>query len=63
MRMVLIESNRHTKIVVTLKSYPAYKTYINTLIALYGGKEIKRNSRYVHIEIFEDLLNKKRREE
>ena len=59
--MTLLEKSRHTKIVCTLKEYAGFATYIHALILAYGGQEIKRNSRYIHFEIFDDVLNRKQK--
>ncbi len=61
MQMTLLEKSRHTKIVCTLKEYAGFATYIDALILVYGGQKIKRNSRYIHFEIFDDVLNRKKK--
>ena len=62
MQMTLLETSRHTKIVCALKEYAGLGTYIHALILAYGGQEIKRNSRYIHFEIFDDVFIKQKTE-
>ena len=59
MNMKLIEKNRHTLLIVKNNELPIYKKIINAYIAKYGGEVVKENSRFVHIEIYFDLLNGK----
>lgn len=57
MELQLIEEENKTRIKCRIKDYKEMKEYIDALIALHGGKEEKRNSRYVYIVIDADLLN------
>jgi hypothetical protein len=58
--MRLIESNRHTEIKVSIKQLPIYKNLISSYIVKFGGREVKRSTRFIYIEIDADLLNANR---
>lgn len=58
MELKLIESNRHTQIKVPVNQLSVYKKLILSYIALHGGRETKRNSRFIYFEIDADLMNK-----
>ncbi len=60
MELQLIEKTRKTRIKVPLKQLSVYKKLIDSYIALYGGKEEKRSSKYVYYIIEADLLNRKK---
>jgi hypothetical protein len=55
----IIEKSKHTKIKVPAKKYSAFRNMIQTYITVYGGHEIKRNSKFMYFEIYADLLNRK----
>lgn len=63
MTIKLIEKTRQTRMIVGIKEYPFYKPTIDALIAVYGGKEEKRNSRCIYFVINVDLLNNRSEEE
>ena len=51
---------KETRIKCPLKNYTKMKTLINSYLHLYGGKEEKKNSRYIYFIVHADLLNRKR---
>lgn len=60
MKMSIFEENgiRKTRIrVPVINAYPLYLPQIHAYIALYGGREEKRSSRYFYYIIDKDLLN------
>lgn len=57
MELSLIEKTRQTRIKVALKELPKYKKLINTYISIHGGREEKRNKRFVYFIVDADLLN------
>ena len=60
MELQLIQETRHTRIKCPLKEYPAFKRLIASYIALYGGREEKRSSRFIYFVVEADLLNRKK---
>lgn len=57
MELSLIEKTQHTRIKVPVNRLPAFKNLIASYIALYGGREIKRSSKFIYFEIDADLLS------
>ena len=60
MVMRLVEKINHTTLKVSLAELPSCKDIIAAYLALYGGCEMKRSSRFVYYEINANLLNKKK---
>ena len=57
MELHLIENTRHTRIKVPLNQLSVYKKLIDSFIFRYGGREEKRNKRFVYYIVEADLLN------
>jgi len=56
---ITLKANGHSIIKIENKNLNHFKKHVEKLIKEFGGKYIRKSTRYTYYEIYEDILNKK----